>query len=90
MNLILSSPTIKELAVFPTLGDAWEDLGTALSVDDETLQLINKKSPNLVKKQRKLFRAYLKTKPNPTWSDIINALVKIKKQDIVKESDRYL
>ena len=81
----ISAPTIKELAVFPTLGDAWEGLGTALSIDDETLRSINKKSPNLVKKQRELFRAYLKTNPNPTWSDIINALVKIKKEDIARK-----
>ena len=81
----VSAPTIKELAVFPTLGNAWKDLGTALSIDDETLQSINKKSLNLVKKQRELFRAYLRSTRNPAWSDIINALVKIKKVDIARK-----
>ena len=41
----ISSPTTRELAVFPSLGDAWEDLGVALSIDDDTLQSIDKKSP---------------------------------------------
>ena len=81
----VSAPTIKELAVFPSLGDAWEDLGVALSINEETLQSINKKSPNLVRKQRELFRAYLKTNPSPTWSDIVNALVKISKEDIARK-----
>ena len=81
----VSSPTIRELAVFPSLGDAWKDIGTALSIDNETLQSINEKSSNLVKKQKELFRAYLKSNPNPTWSDIINALVKIRKDDIARK-----
>ena len=81
----ISAPTIKELAVFPSLGDAWEDLGTALFIDKEALQSINKKCPSLVRKQRELFRAYLRTNPNPTWSDIINALVKINKEDIARK-----
>jgi hypothetical protein len=38
-----------------------------------------------VKKQKELFRAYLKGNPNPAWSDIINALVKIRKDDIAKK-----
>ena len=81
----MSSPTIRELAIFPSLGDAWEDLGTALSISAETLKWINKKSSNSVKKQRELFRAYLKSNPNPTWSDIIDALVKIGKDDIARK-----
>ena len=81
----VSSPTIRELATFPTLGDAWEDLGVALSIDEETLHSINKKFPNLVKKQRELFRVYLKSSPNPAWRDIINALVKIKKENIARK-----
>ena len=81
----VSSPTIKELAVFPSLDDAWEDLGTALSINEETLRSISQKFPNLVKKQRELFRAYLKTNPSPTWSDIINALVRINKEDIARK-----
>ena len=40
----VSSPTIRELDIFPSLGDAWEDLGATLSIDEETLQSINKKS----------------------------------------------
>ena len=81
----VSSPTIKELAIFPSLGDTWKDLGAALSIDEETLQSINKKFSNLVKKQKELFRAYLKSNPNPTWSDIIDALVKIGKDDIARK-----
>lgn len=80
----VSSPTIRELAVFPSLGDAWENLGAALSIDEETLKSINEKSSNSVKKQRELFRVYLKSNPNPTWSDIVDALVRIKKQDIAR------
>ena len=81
----VSSPTIRELAVFPSLGDAWENLGAALSIDDETLKSINKKSSNLARKQRDLFRAYLKSNPTPAWSDIIDALVKISKVDIARK-----
>ena len=81
----ISSPTIRELAVFPTLGDAWKNLGTALSIDDQTLQLINRNFPSLIKKQRELFRAYLNANPSPTWRDIIDALVKIGKQDIARK-----
>jgi hypothetical protein len=76
---------IDKLAVIPTLDDAWEDLGASLSIDEETLQSIGKKSSNLVKKQKDMFRAYLKSNPNPTWSDIIDALVRIKKQDIARK-----
>ena len=32
-----------------------------------------KKSPNLARKQRELF----KTNPNPTWSDMVDTLIKI-------------
>ena len=81
----VSSPTIRELAIFPSLGDAWENLGAALSIDEETLQSINKKFSNSVKKQKELFRAYLKSNPNPTWGDIIDALVKIRKDDIARK-----
>ena len=38
-----------------------------------------------MKKQKELFRAYLKSNPNPTWSDIIDALVKIGKEDIARK-----
>ena len=71
--------------MFPSLGDAWEDLGAALSIDDETLQSINKKFPSLARKQRELFRAYLRSNPTPAWSDIIDALVKISKVDIARK-----
>lgn len=81
----VSAPTIMELAVLPSLGHSWKDLGTALSIEDEILQSINKKFPTVVKKQKELFRAYLKANPNPTWSDIINALVNIRKDDIARK-----
>ena len=78
-------PTIKELAVFPLLDDVWEDLGRALSIDDQTLQLINQKFSTPIKKQKELFRTYLKNCLCPTWSDIIQALVKIGKYNVAKD-----
>ena len=62
-----------------------EDLGRALSIDDQTIQAINQKFPTAVKKQKEVFRAYLKTCPHPNWNDIINALEMIGKGDIAQQ-----
>ena len=65
------------------LEDAWEDLGRALSIDDQTLRSINQKFPTAAKKQKEIFRVYLKM--HPTWSDIINALVTIGRENIARQ-----
>ena len=78
-------PTIRDLATFPLLEDAWQDFGRALSIDDEHLQSIKYKFPTSAKKQKELFRTYLKTNLNPNWTDIINALVVIGKEIIARQ-----
>lgn len=80
----MSPPTIRELAVLPLLEDSLEDLGRALSIDEQTIHAINKKFSTAIKKQKEIFRAYLKTCLCPTWSDVINALAMIGKADIAE------
>ena len=76
---------MRELATFPLLEDVWEDLGRALSIDDKTLQLIGQKCSTPIKKQKELFRMYLKNRLRPTWDDIIKALLKIGKLHIAED-----
>ena len=76
---------MRDLATFPSLEDAWEQLGRALSLDQQSLQLIKHKFPTSAKQQKELFRTYLKTNLNPNWTDIINALVAIGKQAIARQ-----
>ena len=78
-------PTIRDLATFPSLEDAWEDFGRALLIDYQTLQSIKYKFPTSLKRQKELFRTYLKTNLNPNWADIINALVVIGKEAIARQ-----
>lgn len=66
------------------LEDVWEDLGRALSIDDKTLQSINQKFTTPIKKQKELFRTYLRNCLHPTWDDIIRALLKIGKLHIAE------
>lgn len=73
------------MTVFPLLEDSLEDLGRALSIDDQTIQKINQNFSTAVKKQKEVFRAYLKTCLCPTWSDVINALATIGKADIAQQ-----
>ena len=76
---------MRDLATFPSLEDAWEQLGRALSLDQQSLQLIKHKFPTPAKQQKELFLTYLKTNVNPNWTDIINALVAIGKQAIARQ-----
>ena len=85
-QLHVAPPTIQDLATFPELGDAWEDFGRALFIDDKTLQSIKYKFPTSVRKQKELFRAYLKTCLSPNWADIINALVLIGKEGMARQA----
>ena len=84
-NEQLPPPTIRELAIFPLLEDSLEDLGRALSIDEQTIRAINENSSTAVKNQKEVFRAYLKTCRQPTWSDIVNALETIGKGDIAQQ-----
>ena len=78
-------PTIRDLAILPELDDCWRDLGRALSIDVKTIHSINKKFSTSVKKQKELFRAYLRTSPSPSWRDILLALIRIGKLDFAKK-----
>ena len=78
-------PTIRDLATFPLLEDAWENFGRALSIDQQSLQSIKHKFPTPAKQQKELFRTYLKTNLNPNWTDIINALIAIGKEAIARQ-----
>ena len=83
-------PTKRDLVVFPELGDAWEDLGRSLSFDEQTLQLIKQNSSTPVKRQKQLFRTYLKISSRPSWRVLVNALYRIGKRDVaVKVVDEF-
>ena len=90
VNKDIPPPTIRDLMVFPELGDAWEDLGRSLSFDEQTLQSIKLSSSTPVKRQKQLFRTYLKVSSRPSWKDLVNALERIGKRDVaVKVVDEF-
>ena len=76
-----------ELGTLPLLGPtAWEDLAIYLSMDDLTVRLIDQKFSTPIKKQKELFRTYLKKCPNPSWKDVLLALIKIGKEEVAKNA----
>ena len=82
----LSPPSTGELATLPLLGgEAWKEVGKLLSIDDLTIQLIDRKFSTPIKKQKELFRTYLKKSSSPSWEDVLYALVKIGKRDVAKQ-----
>ena len=80
----IPTPTISDLAVFPVLGEVWIDLGRLL-IDEATLQSINLKESTPVKKQKALFRTFIKRSPPLSWREILRALLRINKGDLAKK-----
>ena len=74
-----------ELGTLPLLGvDAWKNIGKCLSINDLIIQLIDEKFSTPIKKQKELFRTYLKKCPNPSWRDVLYSLVSVGKEDVAK------
>ncbi|XP_064387204.1 uncharacterized protein LOC135335598 isoform X4 [Halichondria panicea] len=73
----------------------WFELGVALGLPDETLQVIKKNHHATGDRARftKMLEVWLQSSPNPTWSDLVEALRSpaINRPDIAAEiEDKYI
>ena len=84
-DFIDHTPTFGELAVIPCLESQWFTVGMYLQIDPETLDHIKNDSTNLIKKQRQMFKAYLRNNPYASWRMIIKSLQHCKRDDLAKD-----
>ena len=66
-------PQLKDLVLVKTT--AWYDLGLQLGIEDTDLDVIEENNPKDINTcKRKMFKAWLKITPNPSYQQLVEAL----------------
>ena len=80
-NLITSSspysgPQLKDLVLVRAV--EWYDLGLQLGVENAELKVIQKNNPGDLRAcRREMFEAWLRITPNPSYQQLVEALLKV-------------
>ena len=88
-NLITSSsphsgPQLKDLVLVRAV--EWYDLGLQLEVENAELKVIQKNHPGDLRAcRREMFEAWLRTTPNPSYQQLVEALLEVGE---INEADR--
>ena len=70
--LVNSRPSQSDLCTIPDIDEFWELIGTRLHVDKEALETIRRKSSNLSRRKRLMFKKVLEN--GVTWGSVLHAL----------------
>ena len=84
VRILLSKPKLKTLNKYHDLGKEWYFLGAELEVDDEDLKKIEDKYSDDRMRMMKVFAIWLEKGENPTYRELLQALVEIDKRDIAQ------
>ena len=93
-SILSSKPKRKNINKYSELDEKWYSLGIELEIDDEELDELEEKYGDLHRRMIKVFGMWLEKGENPTYRQLLKALVNIGKRDVAKsictEIGRYV
>ena len=75
-------PEYQDLVTIPDIDMKWKELGTALMIDPQSLDAIEKKHTQSARRKRDLFR--LAVKNGVTWKQVIKGLSDVGLRDVAR------
>ena len=83
-SILSSKPKRKDINKYRELDNEWYSLGTELEIDDEELDELGGKYSDLHMRMIKVFGVWLEKGKNPTYRELLKALVNIGKTDVAE------
>ena len=84
-SILSTKPKRKDINKFSELDEKWYSLGTELEIDDEELDGLEEKyKDDPHKRLIKMFGVWLEKGENPTYRQLVEALVNIKKRNVAE------
>ena len=82
--MLSTKPKRKDINKYRELDDEWYSLGVELETDDDDLDEVNNKYSNPHMRLIKMFGVWLEKGENPTYRQLLKALVNIGKRDVAE------
>ena len=84
VSILSSKPKRKDINKYSELDKKWYSLGTELEIDDEELDELEEKYSDPHRRLIKVFGVWLDKGENPTYRQLLKALVNIRMKDIAQ------